>query len=341
MMAKLFSIGVFMAAGASLGALAWGDTVYMKDGTTREGTIVRETPGEVQLRIDQGGIKATSTISMSDVLKIVKDQPAAPAVAPSPPRQKPPSNVSTAPATTGPLVKLDTRGFLGELMLSAMRNGPDNPARLPPDLRQLWDNAVRREMLGNKADTLEALQALDDAFSRVEDGLARLDGISRRERNGESFSMWLARVHWDLITAKYVGGQFELKDIRESERKPLIAMLREKTTTALEPLKNYFPPIDEKTGKPKPFQPIMLQGISVSNAIEVKKQAAYAAAILHAQLKLEPQMPVVDRVLLGTQLQNVNRVLSRANELEPAAKAALEKAEREKRMAEERAKRGG
>jgi hypothetical protein len=346
MMAKLFSIGVFLAAGASVGAVGWGDTVYMKDGTTREGTIVRENPAELQLRIDKDGIRATSTIPMQDVAKIVKGKAAAPSVAPPAPQEKTPGIAATMPAVpstapAAPLVKLDTRGFLGELLLTAVGRGPDNPARLPEDLRKLWETAKGRELLGNKAETLEALQALDDAFSRIDGGLARLDGISRRERNGESFGMWFARVHWDLITAKYVGGQFDLKDVRESERKPLIAMLREKTTAALEPLKSYFPPIDEKTGKAKPFAPIMLQGISVTNAIEVKKQALYAAAILHAQLKLEPQMPVVDRLLLGSQLQNVNRILMRANELEPAAKAALEKAEREKRLAEERAKRGG
>jgi hypothetical protein len=168
-----------------------------------------------------------------------------------------------------------------------------------------------------------------------------LDGISRRERKGEPFGVWMARLHWEMISAKFVGGQFDLKDIRESERKALIGMLKEKTGPALEPLKQYFPPVDEKTGKPKAFSPATLQAITINNAIEVKKQAAYASAILLAQMKLEPQMPVVDRVHLGQQNEVVRRILSRASDLEPAAKAAVERAERERRIAEERAKRGG
>jgi hypothetical protein len=362
MMAKLLnillSVGVLVGVGVLAGGTVRADTIHMKDGTVKEGEILRQNSLEVHLRMDKHGIKATQIISMQDVARIEKGAVPAGSVAPQRPVApvKAPGVVATRPAaaTQGAAARgavaatgvakearFERHGFLGELVLMAMDRGPDRPERLPEDLRKLWESALSREMLGNKAETFEALLALDDAFSKVEGGIERLDGISRRVRNGETFGVWMARVHWDLITAKYVGGQFDLKDVRDSERKALIGMFKEKTGPALEPLKQYFPPVDEKTGKPKPFSPTQLQGITATNAIEVKKQAGYASAILLAQMKLEPQMPVVDRIHLGTQQQTVLRILSRASDLEPAAKALIEKAEREKRMAEERVRRGG
>jgi hypothetical protein len=52
-------------------------------------------------------------------------------------------------------------------------------------------------------------------------------------------------------------------------------------------------------------------------------------------------MPAVDRLLLGSELQTVHRIMSKASDAEPAAKAAARKAEREKRIAEEKARHGG
>jgi len=68
-----------------------------------------------------------------------------------------------------------------------------------------------------------------------------------------------------------------------------------------------------------------LSGVTLSNALEVKKKAAYASAILLAQLKLEPEMPAMDKVFISGQLTTVRRVLARAMELEPAAHAVEEK----------------
>ena len=50
-------------------------------------------------------------------------------------------------------------------------------------------------------------------------------------------------------------------------------------------------------------------------------------------------MLAIDRNLLSTQLGTVNRILSRARDLEPLAKAAIARAEQEKRIAEEKARR--
>ena len=87
------------------------------------------------------------------------------------------------------------------------------------------------------------------------------------------------------------------------------------------------------------FRMAQLQGITASNALEVKDKSLLAAAVLLAQLKLEPEMPPVDRALLHGELENVNRVLGRARDLEPLAKAALVRADVERKAADEKARR--
>jgi hypothetical protein len=335
---KLKTFAIFLV----LTAPAFADTVTLKDGTTREGVVINKTTQELQLRVDKDGMKATLIIPMADVASIT-DSPV-PAVTP-----KTPATTTTAatqndkpkPATTLPTEPLPpSKGFFGELLMTIVGNGPDNPDRLPRSLRDMWETAVRREVLGNKAETLEALQALDDAFASLKGGPERLDAICRRERKDEPFGLWLAKLHWEAVTSKYVSGQLDFKDVRESERKYLIGMLKEKTAPAIQPLQGYFPPNDPTTGRPTAFKQSQLAGITVGNAIEVKRTAMYASAILQAQLKLEPNMPAVDRVQISAQLQNVSRVLSHAGQLEPAARIAAEKAERERKIAEERARRG-
>jgi hypothetical protein len=71
----------------------------------------------------------------------------------------------------------------------------------------------------------------------------------------------------------------------------------------------------------------------------VKDKALFATAVLRAQLTLEPGMPAADRGLLTRQLVTVNRVLTRSRDLEAAAKMAMAKAERERKQAEEIARR--
>ena len=166
-----------------------------------------------------------------------------------------------------------------------------------------------------------------------------LTQISRRVRH-EGFGTWMGRVHWEVINAKFTNGQFDLSDVRDAERSVLIGLMKGKmSTAALEPLKTYFPPNDEKTGRPVPSKPAQLSGITLTNALEVKDQSQLASALLLGQLKLEPDMSQLDRTFLTTQLTTVNRILSRARELEPQARAAIAKAEQQKRMDAEKAQR--
>ncbi len=83
----------------------------------------------------------------------------------------------------------------------------------------------------------------------------------------------------------------------------------------------------------------MVAGITRDNALEIKDKAMFAVAVLAAQLKLEPDMPAIDRQLLSSQLANVNRALSRARDLEPAARQALARADLDRRAADEKARR--
>ena len=169
-------------------------------------------------------------------------------------------------------------------------------------------------------------------------GLPRLDAIAQRQRQ-EPFGTWMARIHWDVIHTRYSTGQFDLHDVRDIERPALISLLRQATAGAMDPLKSYFPPVDDKTGLPQPFRIAQLQGITPANALEVKDRALFAAAVLLAQMKMEPEMPAPDHALLASQLQNVNRVLSRARDLESLARSAKIRAAQERKIADEKAKR--
>jgi hypothetical protein len=324
----------------SLNAAARADTITLKNGSVRQGIIVDQDPTSVRLHINEDGMEATIVISRDDIASITRGpvKPAAaklPAALPTPaaPTSQTPSATkpTTAPSTFSALPP--TRGFFGELTLSLMGEGPDDPRRLPPDLLALWKSANQLDTAGKRAAELDALRTLDSAFNASPHGDARLDGLSRHERQ-QPFGFWMASVHWDVLADNYRGGSFDLSDIRDSERPALIGLLKEKTGPALEPLKTYFPPVDPKTGKPAAFRPSQVQGITVDTALDTKDKALLAHAILLAQLKLQPDMPSADKQLLGTQLANVNHVVSRCNELEPQARAAA----RAKKLAEEKAK---
>ena len=340
---------------ASLSISVRADVVTLKNGSTRVGNIVAQDANEIRLHINDGGLEATISIPADDVAKIERGPikaptlptpPAAPKIAPPTPASTtpapssttatpPPKTATTTPSNISTLPP--TRGFFAELSLSLVGEGPDDPRRLPPDLLALWKNAVQLDAAGKRAAELDALRTLDAAFAASPNGAARLDGLSRHDRQ-QPFGLWMAGVHWEVLSENVHGGSFDLTDIRDSERAALIGLLKEKTDPALEPIKTYFPPVDAKTGKAAPFKPTQLQGITVDNAIDIKDKALLAHAILLAQIKLQPDMPGADRQLLSGQLTNVNHVLTRANELEPQAKAAQAKADRAKKIADEKAK---
>jgi hypothetical protein len=339
-----------------LAGTALADTVILRDGSIRHGTVESRNAQHLRLRIDRDGISSVVVIPASQIARVIVSpatSEAAPASAPatasapaaslpSAPPETSPSNTTSAPtlpaASEAELDAYQSRGFLWELAASALGKGPDNPERLPAATRELWNQTLAADSDGKQAETLEAMRNLESAMRDLPAGLSRLDAIARRQRN-ESFGTWMARIRWDLTKARFSTGQFDLHDVRDIERPALVTLLRQATTSALEPLKTHFPPVDDKTGLQKPFQVSQLQGITATNALEVKDQSLFAAAVLLAQLKLEPDMPPADRRMLSTELQNVNRVLARARDLEPAAKAAKIRAEQERKAAEEKAKR--
>jgi len=338
----------------SLAALAFplatrADTVVTRDGITRAGNIESRDDQEVRLRITRDGISGVMVIPMSQIARIilggptfVPTQPPTPALADAPSAATKAGNSAPLPqiqpASEAELKVYASRGFLAELTAGAAGHGLDDVDRLPGAYRDLWNRAMTDATGTRPADTLDALRQLESAMSQLPAGIERLDAITRRQRQ-ESFGNWLALVHWDVIGNKYSTGQFDLSDVRASERPVLIGILKNKTASAVDPLRSYFPPVDESTGLPSPFRAAQLAGINASNALDVKDHALLAAAVILGQLKLEPDMPSVDRSFLSNQLGNVNRVLTRAREMEPLARAALDRAERDRRIAEDKAAR--
>ena len=212
-----------------------------------------------------------------------------------------------------------THGFFQEFLASAVGNGPGNINRLPQNLQDLWKDAQQADAAGKKAAELEALRKLEEAF-RNANALGRLDGLCIRERQ-QPFGLWMASVHFAVMSDNYRNGMFDVTDVRDIEKQPLIGLMKEKTPEAIEPLKTYFPALNEKTGKPEAFKPAQLQGITVDNAIDLKDKAQFAHALVFAQIRLDPQMPVADRTLLYNQLTNISHIVTKCSELEPAAKA--------------------
>lgn len=331
-----------------------GDTVLTRDGKVRVGIIESRDERELHLRTNQDGISSVLVIPMTQVTRIILGGESGPAAATKPqPAPSAPSLLSTGAAPPGvvlvppsavkapteaELAAYGSRGFLAEMAASAAGHGLDDPARLPAAQRELWDRAFRANLSGKRAETLEAMRLLEAAMRELPEGLSRIDGIARREK-GEGFGAWMGRIHWELISPNYAMGQFDLADVREVERQALIGHMKSKMGAALEPLKTYFPPVDEKTGQPTAFKPAQLSGLTISNAVEVKEQSLLAAALLLGQLKLDPKMSSLDRGFLTTQLASVNRILNRARELEPQARAAIIKAQREQQMAADKAAR--
>ncbi len=333
---------------------ALADTVVTRDGMRRVGVIETRNDQELRLRIDSDGISSTMVIPMSQVTHITIGGPSGAAVASAAPAQqaqtaprKDTSPVTVPPSALKPptdteLATFIPRGFLAEMAASSVGHGLDDPARLPAAEHELWDRANAADALGRAGETLDALRLLEAGMRQLPgeagEGLSRMDAISRRVRK-EGFGAWMGRVHWEVVGDKYSTGQFDLSDVREVERPVLIGLMKGKMGKALEPLQTYFPPVDEKTGLTQPFKPAQLSGITLTNALEVKDQAQFAAALLLGQLRLDPEMASVDRTFLGGQLASVNRILSRARDLEPQAKAAVARAQQDQRIAAEKAQR--
>jgi len=342
------ALGLLIIFAAASPAAA--DTIELRDGSIRRGIVESRDSSQVRLRIDRDGISGSAVIPMSQIARIVLETNTAVATLPTASLQwtldasplPAPSTtapaISVAPPTPAEIAAFQSRGFLPELINTAAGTGPDDLARLPAADRELWSKAVDADAHNDRAHTLEFLRALDTSVQKLPQGPQRLDAIARRQRQ-ESFGMWLARAHWEVLSTKYATAQFDLTDIRDAERPVLIGLLKEKTDPALDPLKSFFAPPDEKTGQPAPFKPAQLQNLTAANAMEIKDKACFAAAVLLAQLKLEPDMPPMDRALLSNQLATVNRILSRARDLEPASKAAIVKAEMDRRAADEKARR--
>lgn len=308
------------------------DTILMKDGTMRRGTIESRSEEELRLRIDQGGIRATINLAMRDVVAIQTEVP----------------RVKVEVAETGPAVVAETQAgaqgaevarrravFFEEMLRTAVGNGRDDPTRLPGPVRELWEKVLDADVSNDLPGLMGAMGRLEESSRKDGELIYALNAMTRSRREME-FGRWMAETRWALIAGKYRSGQFDLRDVRELEKKGLIGILRVETEGALAPLRGYFPPVKE--GNAVAFHPGQLAGITVGNALEVKEKALYASAVLIGQLKLEPRMPNVDRVLLTGQLISVRRMLARALELEPQARMALQRQEQERRRAEARAK---
>jgi hypothetical protein len=345
------SAAIFAFAALAASPVGAAQVLYLRDGTTRRGTIEAQSDTEIRLRMEAEGMRASLAIPKSQVERVetVPDRITPEAAPPRPagsvfdspaPRRAPPPGPFSALSTLTPKPPGNAPAAEGEVprKLPPAATQPGIEKELPAQLRDLWLGAMRAEELGDAAGTLEALRILEGNSGMVPDGPLQLDDFCRKIR-GEGFGEWMGRVHWGLIKDKYRAGVFDLRDVREPERPHLIAVLRQGTAPALEPLKSYFPPIDPKTGLPEPFKRKQLEGITLTNAIEVKAQAALAAAVLQGQLKLEPEMAPPDKAVLGGQLVTVSRILSRARDLEPAAKMAAQRAELERQRAEAKARR--
>lgn len=240
--------------------------------------------------------------------------------------------------------------FTGLGKLLAGQNGDlSDPASLSPQTRKYWDALLSADEAGDKRSVLDNMTSLAKAYERQP---ARLNLLAMRAKN-IPFSTWMAQTRWDLWMTSTRRQVFDISAVTEIERYELIHLLRGKTQEALEPLKTYFPPEQRPRATSGPSVPTTrmttnapvtpaanpLNGITVANTLEVREKALYAAAILGAQMKLEPDMPAIDRLFLAEQSRNVQAVLARTSQTLPGAMAAKEKADREKRLADEKAAR--
>ncbi len=371
-------IPLCMIAGLMLAALCVprvdAALIRMADGSQRIGTILDRDSRKLAVLIDSDGIRSVVNIPRSEIYYIVpggSTDPLTGQFAPADSQIRPiallsqgdsADNAATQPAgeTTiilrgdpagtrkSPKLQPSSPDFFRQLgrLLSGQSGDLGDSADLPPQNRKIWDTLVAADTAGDKAAALSSMMALATAYEKQP---ARLHLLAMRYKQMR-YSSWMAQTRWDWWSSQPRRTMLDVSKVPEIEKPELVLILRAKTAEAVEPLRGYFPPErahaavpasgPTSMASPQPITPAAnpLSGITPANAIEVREKALYAAAILGAQLKLEPGMPAIDRLVLAEQSRHVQAVLARANSLLPAAAALKEKAEREKRAAEEKEK---
>ena len=245
------------------------------------------------------------------------------------------ASVSSQPVVS-PFAPPDQVGFLtywGQLAVG-LRADPADPASLPPAHQEYWRAIVQGQ---RQKDTTAQLAAMTQLAQAYADAPRRLNLLSEH-RVAKPYGVWLAEVRWSVLRGQCRLGRFDLTDVTALENPALIGILRQETQAAVDPLSSYMP----RLGNPVPDPGnggAGLSTVTVSNAIDLRPKAAYASAVLQAQLKLEPDMPGVDRVFLSRQLYAARRVFYRAMELEPQARALLVRQKELRRAQEEKARR--
>jgi len=328
------SVAMWVMLGLLLGtAVARADQVVLRDGTVKEGTVVSQGDEGVTLKIDWGGISSTVLIPTANV-DHVEIRHANPTTKPA--ATRPTLSTPTAtPAASQPTTRMAPAapkkpGRLLQVMwqlATGRRADWGDPRTLDAPRALLWKKMVASDT-SPPEETLATLLAFNEA---LQDQPGRADALSLRLK-GELFGTWLANARWEVWkTHAPVGGAFDIKEITELETPALIGILRSHTAEALEPIKSYMPvPAAKTTGngtstsggtRVRPADPVL--GVTVDNAIDVKEKAAFAHAVLLAQLRLEPAMPTVDKVFLNQQLAEAQRVLARAADLEGKARTKL------------------
>lgn len=325
---------------------AGADTVRLRDGSRHDGVILGQDAREVRLEVSRGGMKIVLSFDQGEVADVVfapeslvpaASQPA-PAPAPVLAAAPPPPTVA-APRAIMKAPEISPDDLLYYTHSVAARGLPD-AAHLPALQRELWTRASTLDTGGgtNQAALWEVLHALAGAARLMPGGMERLDAVCQQERH-QPLAQWVARAHWDILSARYQDGVFDTSDLGDAEKPFLIGILKEQTAGALQPIEQFFPPVNPQNGVRLAYGPAQLAAITPANAIEVKDKAVFAAAVLQTQLKLEPEMPAADKQVLGGQLVLVNRVLSRAKSQEGAARALQKRAELQQRLEEERSRR--
>lgn len=335
-----------MAALLALGMLgtlaARADRVVLRDGTTRQGTVVARDENIVTLRIGDQGLSMTVRIPTKDIAEVYitpKNPPAGPTAGTGPapattaPRTSVGGNSITEPTNPSPAAKPlpapqavpGTEHFFREWFLLGM--GMDaahyDPEKLPADQAALWNSALADCAARNRPAELADLTTLA-TLPQID--LRLLNKLCYRH-HGELLPNWLAEARWEQLPRTNHFGQFDLTTVTPLETPVLIGLLRAATPAALEPVKPYYPLPPSAADLPKAQRPHdPLADIRPATASALKEKAFFAAAIISAQLTLEPTMLRVNQTYLKQQLWNLRVVIARCAELEPVAQAAAAKA---------------
>src|SRR4051812_25162098 len=147
-----------------------GDTVYLHDGSVREGLVETYNDSELHLRVDRDGITGTLTIPMAQINRAVITHRApapVPTAAPTIPftSEAIPPPVSLGPDPFAGAVNREytlyrDHGRLLEFANACAGHGLDDLARLPLPARTLWIRAAQADQ-SKRGDTLDTLRALE------------------------------------------------------------------------------------------------------------------------------------------------------------------------------------